>query len=359
MPTIGHSSIGSTPVQCSSAFDLIATHRRSTRPPISMSVADTQPTSLRHHRPFALYWVSRVSSTVALQMQAVAVGWQMYDITHNPLDLGLVGLTQFIPAALFVLVAGHVADRYDRRMIVRICQMTSALATATLAIGTAGGCHDARIAARRGVRHRLGARLRADHDDHAAAGHRAAVAAVARHRRRRIGDADRRDRRTGDGRAALRGQPGAGLCAVLHALPHVQHPDRPGEGRAHRDLARAAQPRRAVRRLPLHPAQPGHPRRHLARSVRRHPRRRLRAAAGVRARRVPCRPVGARPAARVARRRRADRRHDPGAPAAAPAGRPDHVRRGRRPMASPSSCSRCRIRSCCRWRCSPCSARPT
>ena len=104
-----------------------------------MSVADAQPTSLRQHRPFALYWVSRVASTVAMQMQAVAVAWQMYEITHNPLDLGLVGLTQFIPAALFVLVAGHVADRYDRRMIVRICQMTSGLAAATLAIGTAGG----------------------------------------------------------------------------------------------------------------------------------------------------------------------------------------------------------------------------
>jgi MFS family permease len=76
---------------------------------------------------------------IALQMQAVAVAWQMYDITHNPLDLGLVGLTQFIPAALFVLVAGHVADRYDRRRIVRICQMISGLASATLAIGTAGG----------------------------------------------------------------------------------------------------------------------------------------------------------------------------------------------------------------------------
>ena len=104
-----------------------------------MSAADAQSTSLRHHRPFALYWMSRVSSTIALQMQAVAVAWQMYDITHNPLDLGLVGLTQFMPAALFVLVAGHVADRYDRRTIVRICQMTSGLATAVLAIGTAGG----------------------------------------------------------------------------------------------------------------------------------------------------------------------------------------------------------------------------
>jgi MFS family permease len=104
-----------------------------------MSIADAPSASLRHHRPFALYWVSRVSSTVALQMQTVAVAWQMYDITHNPLDLGLVGLTQFIPAALFVLVAGHVADRYDRRMIVRICQITSGLAGAALAFGTAGG----------------------------------------------------------------------------------------------------------------------------------------------------------------------------------------------------------------------------
>src|SRR5438093_13643985 len=94
---------------------------------------------LSRHRPFALYWVSRVSSTIALQMQAVAVSWQMYDLTRNPLDLGLVGLTQFIPAALLVLVAGHVTDRYDRRLIARTCQLASALATATLAIGTAGG----------------------------------------------------------------------------------------------------------------------------------------------------------------------------------------------------------------------------
>jgi MFS family permease len=104
-----------------------------------MTSDDAPRTPLRRHRPFALYWVSRVSSTVALQMQAVAVAWQMYDITRNPLDLGLVGLTQFIPAALFVLVAGHVADRYDRRLIVRICQTVSGLATAGLAVGIAFG----------------------------------------------------------------------------------------------------------------------------------------------------------------------------------------------------------------------------
>jgi MFS family permease len=104
-----------------------------------MTSDDALRAPLRRHRPFALYWVSRVSSTVALQMQAVAVAWQMYDITRNPLDLGLVGLTQFIPAALFVLVAGHVADRYDRRLIVRICQTVSGLATAGLAVGIAFG----------------------------------------------------------------------------------------------------------------------------------------------------------------------------------------------------------------------------
>jgi MFS family permease len=104
-----------------------------------MSLDPSHRSSLRQHRPFARYWLSRVCSTVALQMQSVAVAWQMYDLTRNPLDLGLVGLTQFVPAALFVLVAGHVADRYDRRKIVRLCQLVAGLAGATLALGTAGG----------------------------------------------------------------------------------------------------------------------------------------------------------------------------------------------------------------------------
>jgi len=72
-------------------------------------------------------------------MQTVAVAWQMYDLTRNPLDLGLVGLTQFVPAVLFVLVAGHIADRYDRRRIISICQIIAGLAGVTLALGTAGG----------------------------------------------------------------------------------------------------------------------------------------------------------------------------------------------------------------------------
>jgi len=65
----------------------------------------TPQRSLLRQRSFVLFWCARTSTSGAYQMQAVAVGWQMYDITHNPLDLGLVGLVQFIPAALFVLVS--------------------------------------------------------------------------------------------------------------------------------------------------------------------------------------------------------------------------------------------------------------
>jgi MFS family permease len=91
------------------------------------------------HQPFAYYWLARISATIALQMQAVAVSWQLYELTRDPLDLGLVGLTQFIAAALFVLLAGHLADRYDRRLIVRSCQFLAGAAVAMLAAGTAYG----------------------------------------------------------------------------------------------------------------------------------------------------------------------------------------------------------------------------
>ena len=101
--------------------------------------ANAANASLMRHRPFAFYWLARISTTIALQMQAVAVGWQLYELTHNPLDLGLVGLTQFIAAALLVLIAGHLADRYDRRLIVRSCQFLAGFAVAMLAVGTAYG----------------------------------------------------------------------------------------------------------------------------------------------------------------------------------------------------------------------------
>jgi len=66
-------------------------------------------------------------------------GWQMYDLTDSPLDLGLVGLVQFIPSFLLVLVAGHFADRHDRRRIISAAQAGAGLASALLTVGTASG----------------------------------------------------------------------------------------------------------------------------------------------------------------------------------------------------------------------------
>jgi len=70
---------------------------------------------------FGLYQVARFSIVLATEMQSVAVGWQVYEITKRPLDLGLVGLAQFLPGVLLFLVSGHVADRYDRRRLVVGC----------------------------------------------------------------------------------------------------------------------------------------------------------------------------------------------------------------------------------------------
>src|SRR5215470_4817415 len=97
------------------------------------------PVRLTRHRSFVRFWCARTFTNGAYMMQGVAVGWQMYDLTGNPLDLGLVGLVQFVPALLLVLVAGHVADRHDRRRVVAIAQAAAALASALLTVGTATG----------------------------------------------------------------------------------------------------------------------------------------------------------------------------------------------------------------------------
>jgi MFS family permease len=80
-----------------------------------------------------------VLSTLALHMQTVAVGWQLYALTGSAFDLGLVGLVQFAPTIVLTLVVGQVADRYDRRVVVVICHIAAAGATAVLAWGTFGG----------------------------------------------------------------------------------------------------------------------------------------------------------------------------------------------------------------------------
>jgi len=80
-----------------------------------------------------------VLSTLALNMQTVAVGWQLYLLTGSAFDLGLVGLAQFAPTVVLTLVVGQVADRYDRRVVVVICHVAEAGATAMLALGSLGG----------------------------------------------------------------------------------------------------------------------------------------------------------------------------------------------------------------------------
>ena len=98
--------------------------------------------SLLRHPPFAYYWFARICSSVSFAVLGVAVGWHLYALTGSALDLGLVGLVQFLPMMILTLVVGHVADRYDRRRIVSICQMIGGLSAAALAVGTIGGWLD-------------------------------------------------------------------------------------------------------------------------------------------------------------------------------------------------------------------------
>jgi MFS family permease len=104
-----------------------------------MSPIDSPPDSLLHHRSFVLFWTARVCANFAFQMVGVAMGWQMYAITGSALDLGLVGLVQFLPATVLILIAGQLADRYDRRRIAQFSQLVEAVAAATLAYGAFTG----------------------------------------------------------------------------------------------------------------------------------------------------------------------------------------------------------------------------
>jgi MFS family permease len=103
------------------------------------SDAVIQPTpaakALFRHPPFILFIIGRGFSGIAYQMGAVAVGWQIYALTHSAFALGMIGLTQFLPMAGLTFFAGHVADRYERKRVVQICQMIEGSAVAFLAWG--------------------------------------------------------------------------------------------------------------------------------------------------------------------------------------------------------------------------------
>ena len=83
-------------------------------------------------RDFRLYKMARLLVILGAEAQSVAVAWQVYQLTHSALDLGLTGLALFAPGLFFMLAAGHVADRYDRRWIIMACYVTQAICTIAL-----------------------------------------------------------------------------------------------------------------------------------------------------------------------------------------------------------------------------------
>ena len=103
--------------------------------------APERTTSLLRQRSFTFYLMARVLGTLAVQMQSVAIGWQVYELTGSLVDLGLIGLAQFAPFLLFILIAGHVADRYERRIIILLCMATQLLCGALLFALTFSGLH--------------------------------------------------------------------------------------------------------------------------------------------------------------------------------------------------------------------------
>ncbi len=93
------------------------------------------------HPDFVLFQIARFLIVAAVEMQAVAVGWQVYDITKRALDLGLVGLAQFLPGILLFLVSGHASDRFDRRKVLGACYAGYALCSGLLLVIAEMGAH--------------------------------------------------------------------------------------------------------------------------------------------------------------------------------------------------------------------------
>jgi MFS family permease len=83
---------------------------------------------------FGRYLAMRLSVMLATQMQATAIGWQVYDLTGDPIALGLVGLAQFAPIIPLMPLSGQVADRVDRRRIIQVCAVVYLLCMAGLAL---------------------------------------------------------------------------------------------------------------------------------------------------------------------------------------------------------------------------------
>lgn len=103
---------------------------------IDSSAASTSLKALKGLRPILF---ARATSALSSQVLAVAVGWQIYALTHSVAALGFVGLTQFLPMLGLVFVSGHVADQFNRKRIVQICQAVQALAACAMGVASLTG----------------------------------------------------------------------------------------------------------------------------------------------------------------------------------------------------------------------------
>src|SRR5215510_13297036 len=86
------------------------------------------------HSAFSRFWAARFLATFSTQIVSVAVGWQIYDLTRDPFYLGLVGIIQFAPSLLLVLVTGAAADRFGRRIIMGLATLLEALCSLMLLV---------------------------------------------------------------------------------------------------------------------------------------------------------------------------------------------------------------------------------
>jgi len=102
-------------------------------------MVSTKDSTLLQNKALRLLMVAKVSTNFAYQMLTVAIGWQMYSMTHSAFYLGLVGLVQFLPMLLLSLFVGHISDRYDRRKIVTISQTVQSMFILILAFGSFSG----------------------------------------------------------------------------------------------------------------------------------------------------------------------------------------------------------------------------
>jgi MFS family permease len=94
---------------------------------------------LLRHPSFFFFLSSRTLSRFSSQIGVVAIGWQIYDLTGSAFDLGMVGLVQFLPTALLVFVAGHAADKFERKRVVQLCQLVEAATALFLCWGSYAG----------------------------------------------------------------------------------------------------------------------------------------------------------------------------------------------------------------------------